>query len=171
MVEIYNKTCKQDVEEIEAYRASFGFSTDEIITTQHYVEISDPVDDNFTMSPFGNNIPCIENYQETDLTIGGHKIGTGLLNMLNSGNQKVGSHQIANEDHNGAVVASNLLPGEADSRSSIKSGEETISRSMRCQLSKKVESGQSCSDAEVDYRRARSLKDINGILAWRGSPS
>ncbi|KAJ6809307.1 uncharacterized protein M6B38_258155 [Iris pallida] len=181
----HNKTCKQDVEEIEAYRASFGFSADEIITTQHYVEISDPVDDNFTMSPFGNNRPCIENYHETDLTIGGHKIETGLLNMLNSGNQKVGSHQIANEDHNGAVDATNLLPGEAsnqnfqsqlkplaaDSRSSIKSGEETISKSMRCQLSKKVESRQSCSDAEVEYRRARSLKDINGTLAWRGSPS
>ncbi|KAI8003929.1 Uncharacterized protein LOK49_LG08G00018 [Camellia lanceoleosa] len=35
-----NKTCKQDVEEIEAYRASFGFSADEIIIVQ-YVEISD----------------------------------------------------------------------------------------------------------------------------------
>ncbi|KAJ8475522.1 hypothetical protein OPV22_019249 [Ensete ventricosum] len=28
----HNKTCKQDVEEIEAYRASFGFSADEIVT-------------------------------------------------------------------------------------------------------------------------------------------
>lgn len=47
-----NKICKQDVEEIEAYRASFGFSADEIITTPQYVEISDVLDDSFSMTPF-----------------------------------------------------------------------------------------------------------------------
>lgn len=50
-----NKTCKQDVEEIEAYRASFGFSADEIITTAQYVEISDVLDDSFSMTPFTAN--------------------------------------------------------------------------------------------------------------------
>ncbi|KAJ6809834.1 uncharacterized protein M6B38_381760 [Iris pallida] len=179
----HNKTCKQDVEEIEAYRASFGFSADEIITAQHYVEISDPVDDNFTMTPFGNNRPFIDNHPETDLTIGGQKFETTLLNMLNSGTQKVVSHQIANGDRNGEMDATNVLPATnqnchtelkpiaVHSNSSIKSGEETITRSMRRQLSKRLQSVQSCSDAEVDYRRARSLKDVNGILAWRGSPS
>ena len=46
------KTPKQDVEEIEAYRASFGFSADEIITTTQYVEIADVMEDSFTMTPF-----------------------------------------------------------------------------------------------------------------------
>ncbi|KAI4317071.1 hypothetical protein L6164_024981 [Bauhinia variegata] len=46
------KSPKQDVEEIEAYRASFGFSADEIITTTQYVEISDVTEDSFTMTPF-----------------------------------------------------------------------------------------------------------------------
>lgn len=36
---------KQDMEELEAYRASFGFSADEIITTSQYVEITDVMDD------------------------------------------------------------------------------------------------------------------------------
>ncbi|KAL0366468.1 UNVERIFIED_CONTAM: hypothetical protein Sradi_3536900 [Sesamum radiatum] len=40
-----NKTCKPDAEELEAYRASFGFSADEIITTTNYVEISDVLED------------------------------------------------------------------------------------------------------------------------------
>ncbi|KAL2497031.1 Uncharacterized protein Adt_22581 [Abeliophyllum distichum] len=52
-----NKTCKPDVEEIEAYRASFGFSADEIITTTQYVEISDVLEDPFSMTPCSSNKP------------------------------------------------------------------------------------------------------------------
>lgn len=48
----HTKSPKQDVEELEAYRASFGFSADEIITTTQYVEITDVMDDSFTMMPF-----------------------------------------------------------------------------------------------------------------------
>ncbi|ESQ33288.1 hypothetical protein EUTSA_v10005687mg, partial [Eutrema salsugineum] len=36
---------KQDMEELEAYRASFGFSADEVITTSQYVEITHVNDD------------------------------------------------------------------------------------------------------------------------------
>lgn len=50
-----NKNCKQDAEEIEAYRASFGFSADEIVTTAQYVEITDVLDDSFSMTPFTSN--------------------------------------------------------------------------------------------------------------------
>lgn len=51
-----NKTSsKQDVEELEAYRASFGFSADEIITTAQYVEISDVSEESFTMRPFASS--------------------------------------------------------------------------------------------------------------------
>lgn len=42
---------KQDMEELEAYRASFGFSADEVITTSQYVEITHLNDDSFTMRP------------------------------------------------------------------------------------------------------------------------
>lgn len=58
----HTKSTKQDVEEIEAYRASFGFSADEIITTTQYVEISDVMEDSFTMTPFtSNKLPMEEN--------------------------------------------------------------------------------------------------------------
>ncbi|XP_042006934.1 uncharacterized protein At1g76660-like isoform X3 [Salvia splendens] len=50
-----NKTCKPDAEELEAYRASFGFSADEIITTTNYVEISDVLDDSFSITPFASS--------------------------------------------------------------------------------------------------------------------
>lgn len=50
-----NKTCKADAEELEAYRASFGFSADEIITTTNYVEIPDVLDDSFSITPFASN--------------------------------------------------------------------------------------------------------------------
>lgn len=61
-----NKASKQDVEEIEAYRASFGFSADEIVTTAQYVEISDVHDDSFTMKPFTSNKP---HWDETTVTL------------------------------------------------------------------------------------------------------
>ncbi|CAI0381489.1 unnamed protein product, partial [Linum tenue] len=65
-----NKSPKQDVEEVEAYRASFGFSADEIITTTQYVEISDVMDDSFTMNPFtsskSNVGDVLENANESE---------------------------------------------------------------------------------------------------------
>ena len=56
-----NKNNWQDAEELEAYRASFGFSADEMITTPQYVEISDVMDDSFTMVPCtSNKSPVVE---------------------------------------------------------------------------------------------------------------
>lgn len=68
----HNKSPKQDVEEIEAYRASFGFSADEIITTTQYVEISDDViEDSFTMTPFtSNKLPMEENTEHASVIEG-----------------------------------------------------------------------------------------------------
>lgn len=56
----HTKSPKQDVEELEAYRASFGFSADEIITTTQYVEITDVMEDSFTMTPFTSDKPAFE---------------------------------------------------------------------------------------------------------------
>lgn len=65
----HNKSTKQDVEEIEAYRASFGFSADEIITTTQYVEISDVMEDSFTMTPFtSNKLPMEESIEPASIS-------------------------------------------------------------------------------------------------------
>lgn len=69
------KTSKQDVEEIEAYRASFGFSADEIITTAHYVEISDVMEDSFSMMPFSSNKQDMEEIIPSSSTDGRPKAG------------------------------------------------------------------------------------------------
>jgi hypothetical protein len=50
----HSKNGKQDAEEIEAYRASFGFSADEIITMQTYTRVAEAADESFTMCPFTN---------------------------------------------------------------------------------------------------------------------
>ena len=64
-----NKSPKQDAEEIEAYRASFGFSADEIITTPQYVEISDVMEDSFTMTPFSTNeLPVEESIEPVSVS-------------------------------------------------------------------------------------------------------
>jgi hypothetical protein len=60
----HNKSTKQDAEELEAYRASFGFSADEIITTPQYVEISDVTEDSFSMTPFTSTKPTMEESEE-----------------------------------------------------------------------------------------------------------
>ncbi|KAK4795270.1 hypothetical protein SAY86_013264 [Trapa natans] len=46
-----SRSPKQDAEELEAYRASFGFSADEIITTAQYAETAEVADDSFTIRP------------------------------------------------------------------------------------------------------------------------
>lgn len=75
------KNPKQDVEEIEAYRASFGFSADEIITTTQYVEISDVMGDSFTMSPFACNKSTMEEATETSLMNEGQKVHETLVEL------------------------------------------------------------------------------------------
>lgn len=67
------KSPKQDVEEIEAYRASFGFSADEIITTTQYVEISDVMGESFSMTPFTSTKSTMEESIEPPLMTKGFK--------------------------------------------------------------------------------------------------
>ncbi|KAF7817709.1 uncharacterized protein G2W53_031678 [Senna tora] len=82
---IYVKSPKQEVEEIEAYRASFGFSADEIITTTQYVEISDVTEDSFTMTPFTSTKSNVEESIEPPLMKEGfkdvEKIESGYVSM------------------------------------------------------------------------------------------
>ncbi|KAG8074414.1 hypothetical protein GUJ93_ZPchr0006g41176 [Zizania palustris] len=81
---------KQDAEEVEAYRASFGFSADEIVTTQTYVEIPDAVDEGFSISPFGNNSPATE-------------VDKSLFNVKVIASPKKSADQLSNGSPNNAV--------------------------------------------------------------------
>lgn len=57
-----SRTCKPDAEELEAYRASFGFSADDIVSTTQYVEIVD------VMEPFNITTPFSSSKQENNLS-------------------------------------------------------------------------------------------------------
>lgn len=174
----HSKACKQDVEEIEAYRASFGFSADEIITTQNYVELSDALDESFTMSPFSNNKICTEQCPGTELSSEDQKVDTAQLDIPDTASPKKALDQLVNGVH--SEVPSYTTAGPQpncqsqdgslsdDGNNSLK-GEEANPKTSDPHVSRRVVPGQSCSDAEIDYRRARSLREANGILAWRNS--
>ncbi|WOK95401.1 hypothetical protein Cni_G04108 [Canna indica] len=138
-----HKTCKQDVEEIEAYRASFGFSADEIVTTQHYVELSDPVDVSFSISPSPNSKATTEQCPITEFD------DKGTKPKYRSEDTSPGSPFLD--------VNLDTFAGQKDCSMTDK------------QVGKGTQLGQSYSDAEIDYRRARSIRDANTILAWRNS--
>ncbi|OVA16091.1 hypothetical protein BVC80_8665g11 [Macleaya cordata] len=174
---------KADVEEIEAYRASFGFSADEIITTPHYVEISDDVlDDNFTMAPFASNQMNLEESVPEMLDEEENK-QTTKMKLLDFRGPRSTPDQLPNGVH--GKVKENLCNGFKDHRSEKQSGdvsehrkladnhaltdEEDIFSMMGSSKSSKryYRLGSSNSDAEIDYRRGRSLREGKGDFAWR----
>ncbi|KAF8052572.1 hypothetical protein N665_1544s0007 [Sinapis alba] len=65
---------KQDMEELEAYRASFGFSSDDVISTSQYVEITHVQDDSLRPPP------------TLDEGINLYGAGEANLNLQKSGN-------------------------------------------------------------------------------------
>lgn len=155
-----SKNCVKQDEEIEAYRASFGFSSDEIITSQKYIEPSEPSDDSFTMSPFGVSKPCVEAF------------GGAHLSFLNPESIKASLDVTDNHDR---MQSASKQTGQSDLLNCglhpLKIGNDRLSSSMHRQLSKRYLSSHSCSDAEIEFRRARSLKDTHSLLARRNSPS
>ncbi|CAL9774450.1 unnamed protein product [Musa acuminata subsp. burmannicoides] len=172
----HNKTCKQDVEEIEAYRASFGFSADEIITTQNYVELSDPVDVSFTITPLANGKTGMEQYSAIEFDDKGKKV-SDLLNPV-SPKQMAVLHAVAvdgksdqNNMHAGAEpnIHSEDTSAVADANPDTDGGDDSDSRASDHRLGKRAQPRQSFSDAEIDYRRARSLREANAQLAWRNT--
>ncbi|KAL5557627.1 hypothetical protein UlMin_033838 [Ulmus minor] len=130
----HNRSPKQDPEEIEAYRASFGFSADEIITTTQYVEISDVMDESFTMTPFASNkLPEEEKIDKDHKTKRQHG------------------------DISGSSTAGNFV---------LSDEEDIFAKMQLSKTNRKHQLGQSSSDAEVDYRRGRSLREKKGDLSW-----
>ncbi|KAK1288548.1 Uncharacterized protein QJS10_CPB19g01332 [Acorus calamus] len=183
----HSKACKQDVEEIEAYRASFGFSADEIISTQNYVATSDAVDISFNVSPFASHkldveqcsspemINGIEKKQTTESILFNPKVlrstSRRMANRvdheahnscnrsggLEADNQSEDTH-LSNDDKNNCSIHHNHPPKTDD--------DEIFSNAWGAKVAKKYRLGLSSSDAEIDYRRGRSSRDTNGFLAW-----
>lgn len=167
----HNKTSKQDVEEIEAYRASFGFSADEIITTTQYVEISDVLDDSFTMTPFTSYKSPTQESEESALANEGQKVQEPRTELLSPTNLKSQADPVDDgvtreipaacnhsEDHESRRQPEEVS-GSSTPDNRILSDEEDIFAKMRTpKFSRKYHMGSS-SDAEIDYRRGRSLRE------------
>lgn len=167
-----NKSPKQDVEEIEAYRASFGFSADEIITTNNYVEISDVMEDSFTMTPFtSNGLPMEENMEPASLTpFKAQKTQTNILSqksLKSDGGVCCDVPALCNGHEDGRLRRQpGNVSGSSTPVSDILTDEEDIFSKMELsKSSRKHQLGLSCSDAEIDYRRGRSLRE-RGAFAW-----
>ncbi|XP_020090593.1 uncharacterized protein At1g76660 [Ananas comosus] len=174
----HTKNSKQDVEEVEAYRASFGFSADEIIATQNYVEIADAADESFTMSPFASSSISKEHNPVNELTNEDRKMA--LSRMQDCGSPQKVTDQLVNGaeykilDSNNAFAASkpntqSKIPTLLENGHASIEDEETPPKSSEPHERKIVRSSKACSDAEIDYRRARSIREANSILAWRNS--
>ncbi|PON35905.1 hydroxyproline-rich glycoprotein family protein [Parasponia andersonii] len=171
-----NKSPKQDADEIEAYRASFGFSADEIITTPQYVEISDVMEDSFTMTPFSTNkLPMEESIEP--VSVSGLKPLKMQTNVQVDNNLKLHSSEGTGSDFiqdsrrcqvpalsNGCEDYKRKQAGDTSGSATpgnhILSDEEDIFSKMgSSKSSRKYQMGLSSSDAEIDYRRGRSLRE------------
>ncbi|GAB2300489.1 hypothetical protein Dimus_034534 [Dionaea muscipula] len=171
-----SKACKQEVEEIEAYRASFGFSADEMITTTQYVEISDIPDDSFTIMPQNSCKQMIEDSTLPPRGQVGLKLGKLEINSLDTKSpddivaKKVSDDRVKGMCHDMMVSCYEIeglmlrrQPGELPSQTTppvdILTDDELIFPKIRASRTKrKPQMGSSCSDAEIDYRRGRSLR-------------
>ncbi|XP_071733020.1 uncharacterized protein At1g76660-like [Rutidosis leptorrhynchoides] len=130
-----SKVCKQDIEELEAYRASFGFSADEIVSTPHYVEITDVMDESFSMMPSG-------------------------------------SHKMHEDKNIPATHSSRSEPSSCDALKDVREpsehcltdDEDVFSKMGGSRMSGKYHG--SNSDAEIEYRRGRSLRESRGNSKW-----
>ncbi|RAL45071.1 hypothetical protein DM860_003830 [Cuscuta australis] len=172
--------CKQqETEEMgEAYRASFGFSADEIVTTTNskYVEISDAavldkVDDDddedddtslFTITPFASG----EQPQEHMMNLSTDKAEKGQKNMATPQYLRASSYRVLGPNSNIPVrkhsrdKSGQNFHGESDEEeeedgfSSNKMGNSRYGR--------KHPPGSSSSDAEIDYRRGRRRSSREG---------
>ncbi|KAL7154576.1 hypothetical protein ABFS83_03G010700 [Erythranthe nasuta] len=124
-----------DAEELEAYRASFGFSADEIITTAHYVEISDVGEEYIlTASPKKG----VENWKRPE-DFPSPQLGKGLPH----------------------IEARNLANTHV-----LSDDEDIFAKMGNPRNGRKYHFGSSNSDAEVEYRRGRSLREER---SWRES--
>ncbi|XWS24636.1 hypothetical protein CRYUN_Cryun28dG0119600 [Craigia yunnanensis] len=172
-----SKSPKQDVEELEAYRASFGFSADEIITTTQFVEITDVTEDLFTMTPFPTDKPAFEERMDLASIDEGKKTDRILENFLGEKKWKskpdlvnwVVHHDVqvpcnGYEDHKSRRQVTDVS-GSSTSVDRTLTGEEDAFLKKGSSRSRKYHLGLSSSDAEIDYRRGRSSREGKGDFA------
>ncbi|CAH2067620.1 unnamed protein product, partial [Thlaspi arvense] len=138
---------KQDMEELEAYRASFGFSADEVITTSQYVEITDVMDDSLRTAAA---------YSPSD----GQKLLRREASLLSQTSPKseadIDSQAV---DFHSPKASSNGYKDHRP-RNRIHADEEALlSRVGSVKGSRSYPAGFSSSDAEIEYRRGRSLRE------------
>ncbi|KAL1540563.1 hypothetical protein AAHA92_24900 [Salvia divinorum] len=154
------KVSKPDSEELEAYRASFGFSADEIVTTAHYVEISNVSDDSFSMTPLTPDKSAgdgtILNAPSSERTETGKRQEDFPALQLGDGvSTHPGVHCSYNNPEDQAPQKQRGLPS-----SHILSDDEDIYSNMGAHRNgRKYMFGSSNSDAEIEYRRGRSLRE------------
>lgn len=160
------KVSKPDPEELEAYRASFGFSADEIVTTAHYVEISNVSDDSFSMTPLTpDKSAAVENIFNAP-TKGGLETGkrqdAGLTHAEGNHSGVHGSYDNLEDQ-----VPQKRFSGRTLPSTHILSDDEDIYSKMGAPRNgRKYQFGSSNSDAEIEYRRGRSLREER---SWRQS--
>ncbi|KAF8106886.1 hypothetical protein N665_0130s0055 [Sinapis alba] len=131
-----NRQTRQDMEELEAYRASFGFSADEVITTSQYVEINDVMDESLLKAA----------YSPSD----GQKLLRREASLLSQTSSKSEAD----------LKASSNNYKDHKPRNRIHADEEALlSRVGSVKGSRSYPTGFSSSDAEVEYRRGRSLRE------------
>ncbi|KAK4390060.1 hypothetical protein Sango_2069300 [Sesamum angolense] len=197
-----SKICKPDAEELEAYRASFGFSADEIITTTHYVEISDVLEDSFSMTPLTSDKSAGEEHILTAPTKEG--VGAGAR-QEDFPTPQLGKVQVTRAEgtHHGKPGSYNslevlvirtyhflfilriLLPAQGDeicffngipeqvpqkrfenvpgrsfpSNDMLSDDDDIFTKMGTRRIGRKYHFGSSNSDAEIEYRRGRSLRE------------
>ncbi|KAF7056471.1 hypothetical protein CFC21_063871 [Triticum aestivum] len=179
---------QQDADEVEAYRASFGFSADEMVTsTQRYAEAPDAtLDEGFSISPFGNNAPANNteevrpfNELRNDEV---QKVGKMSRSLSNAKEMMTSPSKKPADQLQHKAVYLDIFKGtkggylSEDDTSAVKDCHPF--RMTRDEISlkpievrKKAPAGQACSDAEVEFRRARSLREANSVLSWRSTLS
>ncbi|XP_071925039.1 uncharacterized protein At1g76660 isoform X2 [Coffea arabica] len=178
------KTAKQDVEELEAYRASFGFSADEIVTTAHYVEISDVLEDSFTMTPFPSTkqhevegiltAAAVEETkmektkaEKTQKDTQSPEFFKPVLNPIVVERKVAVSPDGRQGGHVSDRQSGNISVRSAPGNHLLSDDEDIFSKMGASRISRKYHLGLSSSDAEVEYRRGRSLRQGKGDFAWR----
>ncbi|KAL0701973.1 hypothetical protein Bca4012_058095 [Brassica carinata] len=130
-----NRQTRQDMEELEAYRASFGFSADEVVTTSQYVEFNDVMDESLLKASEGQKLLRRE------------------ANLLSQTSSK------SEADLDSPKASSNGYKDHKPKNRIHADEEALLSRVGSVKGSRSYPTGFSSSDAEVEYRRGRSLRE------------
>lgn len=163
-----SKNFKQEADEIEAYRASFGFSADEIITTAQYVEISDVTDDSFRMMPFASdNGQGQENVQtvSNDKTQANEIDSTSQCCKSSSNDADLPDSHL--KDNCSKTCRSNASRASSHEYRVVSEDEDIFSKMGNSRLCRKYPHGSSSSDAEIEYRRGKCLREGKSFAGWQ----